>query len=129
MESINVVIDDFADDSRKEEGIYLVDEANVTPDVVTQEVEEDKTEPSVVTTSATKAVTDIFDPTIRDPPTRIEKNHPTENIIGELTDGIQTMDKPKRNYQDMVRYVCYTSSIEPKNVKEALQDEYWVKAM
>ena len=29
----------------------------------------------------------------------------------------------------MVRYVCYTSSIELKNVKKALQDEYWVKAM
>ena len=29
----------------------------------------------------------------------------------------------------MVRFVCYTSSIEPKNVKEALLDEYWVKAM
>ena len=42
MESINVVVDDFADDSKKEKGIYLVDEAedqlqkiNVTPDVVT----------------------------------------------------------------------------------------------
>ena len=29
----------------------------------------------------------------------------------------------------MVRFVCYTSSIKPKNVKEALLDEYWVKAM
>ena len=29
----------------------------------------------------------------------------------------------------MVTYVCYTSSIEPKNVKEALQDEYWVKVI
>ena len=29
----------------------------------------------------------------------------------------------------MVRYVCYTFSIEPKNVKKALLDEYWVKAM
>ena len=131
MESINVVVDDFADDSKKEEGIYLVDEAedqlqkiNVTPDVVMQDVEENKIEPSIATTSAMKDVTDIFDPTIRDPPTRIEKNHPTVNIIGEFTDGIQTRDKPKRNYQDMVKYVCYTSSIEPKNVKEALQDEY-----
>ena len=136
MESINVIVDDFADNTKKEKGIYLVDEAenqlqkiNVTPDVVTQDVEENKTKPSVATTSATKAVMDIFDPTIRDPPTRIEKNHPTDNIIGELIDGIQTRDKSKRNYQDMVRYVCYTSSIEPKNVKEILQDEYWVKAI
>ena len=131
MESINIVVDDFVDDSKKDVGIYLIDEIenqlqkiNVTLDVVAQDVKENKTEPSVATTSATKAVTDIFDPTIRDPPSRIERNHPTENIIGDLTNGIKTRDKPKRNYQDMVRYVCYTSFIEPKNVKEALQDEY-----
>ena len=29
----------------------------------------------------------------------------------------------------MVRYVCYTSPIEPKNVKKALLDDYWVNAM
>ena len=29
----------------------------------------------------------------------------------------------------MVRFVCYTSSIKSKNMKEALLDEYWVKAM
>ena len=29
----------------------------------------------------------------------------------------------------MVRYVCYISLIEPKNVKEALLDDFWVNAM
>ena len=29
----------------------------------------------------------------------------------------------------MVRYVCYTSPIEPKHVKEALLDDYWMNAM
>ena len=29
----------------------------------------------------------------------------------------------------MVRYVCYTSCIEPKNVKEAFLDKFWVIAM
>ena len=33
------------------------------------------------------------------------------------------------NYQDMVRYVGYASSFKPKNVKEVLLDEFWVKAM
>ena len=28
----------------------------------------------------------------------------------------------------MIDYTCYTSSIEPKNIKEALGDEYWVIA-
>ena len=136
MQSINVVVDDFTSDSNKDEGIYLIDEAksqlqkiNVAPDVVTQDVQENITKSSVATTSVTKAITNIFYPTIKDPPTRIEKNHPAENIIGDLTEGIKMRDKPKRNYQEMVKYVYYTSSIEPKNVKEALQDEYWVKAM
>ena len=43
--------------------------------------------------------------------------------------GWKQKNKPKNNYQNMVRYICYTSSIEPKNVKEALLDEYWVKTM
>ena len=29
----------------------------------------------------------------------------------------------------MVRYICYTSPIEPKNVKEALLDKFWVITM
>ena len=72
---------------------------------------------------------DITDQTTRNPSTRIQKNYPTENIIGDLNEGMKTRDKPKRNYHDMVRFVCYTSSIEPKNVKEVLLNEYWVKAM
>ena len=72
---------------------------------------------------------DIIDPDIREPPTRIQKNHSTRNIISDPTEGIRTRNKPRINYQDIVRYVCYTSSIEPKNVKEALLDEYWVKTM
>ena len=33
------------------------------------------------------------------------------------------------NYREMVGYTCYTSSIEPKNFKEALEDEYWLTEM
>ena len=42
---------------------------------------------------------------------------------------MKTIDKTRLNYRDMVRYVCYTSSIELKNVKEALSDEFWVIAI
>ena len=72
---------------------------------------------------------DITDQTTKDPPAKIQKNHLTKNIIGDLNERMRTRDKPKRNYHDMVRFVCYTSSIEPKNVKEVLLDEYWIKAM
>ena len=142
MESINVAIDDFNDFTnifRKDDVVYLTDEVesqlqktNVTPNVVTQTSLDSTTKPPITTTSAIESVTEIFDitdSTIKNPPTRIQMNHLSGNIIGDLIEGIKTRDKPKRNYQDMVKYVCYTSSIEPKNVKKALLDEYWVKAM
>ncbi|XP_012855802.1 PREDICTED: uncharacterized protein LOC105975173 [Erythranthe guttata] len=50
-------------------------------------------------------------------------------VIGEVDEGMKTRNKPKVDYQEMVRYVCYTSTIEPKNIKEAIIDEYWVQAM
>ena len=72
---------------------------------------------------------DITESIIKDPPSRIQRNHPTRNIIGEVDEGRKTRDKIRLNYRDMVRYVCYTSCIKPKNVKEALLDEFWVIAM
>ena len=78
---------------------------------------ESETESSIEATSATEPV-DIIDQTTRDPPTRIQKNHPTENIISDLNEGMKIKDKPKRNYHDMIRFVYNTSSIEPKNVKK-----------
>ena len=132
------LIDDLTDvagPSSEKDAIDLTDEvekqlqnAAVTPAVAIETDSGSDTESSIGETSATEPV-DITDQTARDPPTRIQKNHPTENIIGDLNEGMKTRDKPKRNYHDMVRFVCYTSSIEPKNLKEALLDEYWVNAM
>ncbi|KAI3462099.1 hypothetical protein Pfo_018762 [Paulownia fortunei] len=50
-------------------------------------------------------------------------------VIETLTDEMRTRQKSKLNYRDMVRYVCYTSSIKPKNINEALKYEFWVNAM
>ncbi|KAI3454250.1 hypothetical protein Pfo_010913 [Paulownia fortunei] len=54
----------------------------------------------------------------KEPSIRVQKNHHTNQIIGSFTEGMQTRDKPKVSYKDMVRYVCFTSLIEPKNEKE-----------
>ena len=134
MESINVVVDDLTDvvgPSSEGDVVDLTDEvkkrfqnSTVTPFVATEIKSESETEFSIEETSE---LVDITDQTTRDQPIRIQKNHPTKNIIGDLNEGIKTRDKPKRNYHDMVRFVYYTSSIEPKNVKEALLDEYWLK--
>ncbi|KAL1192077.1 putative mitochondrial protein [Cardamine amara subsp. amara] len=41
------------------------------------------------------------------------------------TKEIQDMDQ----ITEVVRFACFVSSIEPKNHKEALVDEYWIAAM
>ncbi|XP_012855578.1 PREDICTED: uncharacterized protein LOC105974958 [Erythranthe guttata] len=43
-------------------------------------------------------------------------------------EGMKTCNKPKVDYQEMVRYVYLTSTVEPKNIKEAILDEFWVLA-
>ena len=35
----------------------------------------------------------------------------------------------RKRYVNHVKYVCFVSLSEPKNVKEALLDEFWIKAM
>ncbi|CAM8948430.1 unnamed protein product [Rhodiola kirilowii] len=62
------------------------------------------------------------------PSRRISRDHPISEIIGAPSDGIQTRGK-RINYRGLAAYSCFLSSIEPKNVKEALVDEYWVLAM
>ena len=37
--------------------------------------------------------------------------------------------KTKVNYREIMGYTCYISSIEHKNFKEALEDEYWFTTM
>ena len=74
-------------------------------------------------------VLDAANQITREPSSKIKRNHLVEEVIGIIDEGIRTRDKPRINYREMVRYVCYTSPIEPKNVKEALLDEYWINAM
>ncbi|XP_057444753.1 uncharacterized protein LOC130736999 [Lotus japonicus] len=53
----------------------------------------------------------------------IQKIHPQENIIGDLHEGVITRS---RNF---IAHACFISKLEPKNVNEALTDEYWINAM
>ncbi len=49
---------------------------------------------------------------------RISKDHPESNIIGDPHEGIRT------RRQLVCGVACYVSMLEPKNVDEALQDDY-----
>ncbi|KAD6454281.1 hypothetical protein E3N88_08987 [Mikania micrantha] len=71
---------------------------------------------------------------------RIHKDHPIENIIGELNVGIRTrnqqaqIDKDEvlmslQETMDSCLYSCLISQVEPKNVKEALKESSWITSM
>ncbi|XP_073121706.1 uncharacterized protein [Henckelia pumila] len=79
--------------------------------------------------------------TEKDIPSKIHKNHPSSQIIGDVHGTRQTRATEKVDYRKMVGLVCmssvysqvmrscFVSNIEPKNVNDALNDEFWVNAM
>ncbi|GJW18005.1 retrovirus-related pol polyprotein from transposon TNT 1-94 [Tanacetum coccineum] len=52
------------------------------------------------------------------------KTHPLENVIGNLNQ--RTL---RSQAQDKSNFFCFISTIEPKNINEALKDENWVMAI
>ena len=57
-----------------------------------------------------------------EPSSRVKLNHPLDQVIGDVTEPMKT----RRQVRNEVNYLCYTSSFEPKNMKETLTDEYWI---
>ncbi|GJT73501.1 retrovirus-related pol polyprotein from transposon TNT 1-94 [Tanacetum coccineum] len=52
------------------------------------------------------------------------KNHPLDQVIGNLNQ--RTLRSQAQNHSN---FFCFISTIEPKNVNEALKDKSWVVAM
>ncbi|GJZ36270.1 retrovirus-related pol polyprotein from transposon TNT 1-94 [Tanacetum coccineum] len=52
------------------------------------------------------------------------RNHPLENVIGNLNQ--RTLRSQAQNQSN---FFCFISTIEPKNVDEALTDDSWIVAM
>ncbi|GKA79856.1 retrovirus-related pol polyprotein from transposon TNT 1-94 [Tanacetum coccineum] len=52
------------------------------------------------------------------------KTHPLENVIGNLNQ--RTL---RSQAQDKSNFFCFISTLEPKNINEALKDENWVMDM
>ena len=57
---------------------------------------------------------------------RIPKNHPISNVIGNIDESVLTRRQSRMN---LIGLTCYTSQLEPKNVEEALRDESWITAL
>ena len=62
------------------------------------------------------------------PSKRVQKNHPEDQIIGDLNSGIGTRSRMQESTSTH-EHVSLLSLIEPKNIEEAIKDEYWMKAM
>lgn len=65
----------------------------------------------------------------REPSSRICKNHPLEALIGDVHDQCKTREALKINYCQLIGYRYFISTVEPKLMKKALEDEYLVMAM
>ncbi|KAF7130478.1 hypothetical protein RHSIM_Rhsim10G0161000 [Rhododendron simsii] len=68
---------------------------------------------------------DLIPSNAKEPSARVKLNHPKDLVIGNLDEGMLT----RRKTTNIANYVCYTSSLEPKKVEEALSDELWIGAM
>ena len=56
---------------------------------------------------------------------RLRNLHYQEDIIGDLHEGVRI----RNQIANQISFSCYTSQIEPKNINEAIVDEYWVGAI
>lgn len=50
-------------------------------------------------------------------------------MVSNVNEGRCTRNTQRIDYQELTGYMCYTSLIEPKNMKDALDDEYWTIIM
>ncbi|MCH79544.1 gag-protease polyprotein [Trifolium medium] len=113
MESINVVIDDSTTDRTSD------DEEDVATSLPTSDAAAE-----VESDSDDEATNPTPSPVNKVPSIKIQKNHPKDLIIGNPNQGIAT-----RRTNEAVTNSCFVSKVEPKNVKEALIDEFWIEAM
>jgi hypothetical protein len=56
----------------------------------------------------------------------VQKNHPSEQIIGNKDAGVETR---RRICSPEQQHLALLSTIEPSSFEEANKDEHWIKAM
>nr|GEU42914.1 zf-CCHC domain-containing protein/UBN2 domain-containing protein [Tanacetum cinerariifolium] len=110
-ESLNVTFDETPPPSK-------------TSPLVDDDLDEEK---AIKVTKKKNLENDIVDETLKiDEIVNIKEsmNHPLENVIGNLNH--RTLRSQAQNQSS---FFCFISTIEPKNVNEALGDESWIVAM
>nr|GFB64805.1 Gag-Pol polyprotein [Tanacetum cinerariifolium] len=61
-------------------------------------------------------------------PAQEPQDHPLEQVIGELSQPVLTRNQ-QRSDGDMCMYALSVSTMEQKNVKEAMTDPTWIESM
>ena len=56
---------------------------------------------------------------------KASKDHPFDNIIGDISKGVTT----RQSLKDLCNNMAFVSMIEPKNIKEAIIDDNWIISM
>ncbi|GJR86978.1 putative ribonuclease H-like domain-containing protein [Tanacetum coccineum] len=148
----------FADDSSSKDVNDVGKQVNIaSPDVNTGSLELNVVGPSVSTASPNEEDNTEEEPEVNlgnitnsyivptTPNTRIHKDHPIDNVIGEVQSTVQTRRMLKPNseqgflsdvYEQKTHdtlntclYACFLSQIEPTSIAKALSDSSWVEAM
>ncbi|GJT94323.1 retrovirus-related pol polyprotein from transposon TNT 1-94 [Tanacetum coccineum] len=111
-----------------EESLNVIFDETPPPSETSPLVDDDLDEEEAVKVTKMKNLeNDIEDETLEiDEIVNIKKsrNHPLENVIGNLNQ--RTLRSQAQNQSN---FYCFISTIEPKNVNEALGDESWIVAM
>ncbi|GJV62665.1 retrovirus-related pol polyprotein from transposon TNT 1-94 [Tanacetum coccineum] len=111
-----------------EESLNVTFDETPPPSKTSPLVDDDLDEEEAIKVTKKKNLeSDIVDETLKiDEIVNIKesRNHPLENVIGNLNQ--RTLRSQAQNQSN---FFCFISTIEPKNVHEALGDESWIVAM
>ncbi|GJX34776.1 retrovirus-related pol polyprotein from transposon TNT 1-94 [Tanacetum coccineum] len=115
-------------DSRRKESLNVTFDETPPPSKTSPLVDDDLDEEEAIKVTEKKNLeNDIEDETLEiDEIVNIKesRNHPLENVIGNLNQ--RTLRSQAQNQSN---FFCFISTIEPKNVNEALTDDSWIVAM
>jgi hypothetical protein len=118
VESINVTIDETGRPKSKEEENKSMEQ--IFEEEAKDEVEEEDEENLIEKKEQVQQVSP------KTPRKRVQKNHPSDQIIGSKDAGVETRRKIHSPEQT---HLSLLSTIEPNCFEEANKDEFWNKAM
>ena len=120
VESINVTVDETCKPESKEEENKSMKQPFEEEDEKEEEEEDEDEE------NPTEVEEQVQQLSPKTPSKRVQKNHPSDHIIGNKDEGVETRRKICSPEQT---HLALLSTIEPNCFEEANKDEFWNKAM